>query len=245
MLSREYQRATQAASREGCPPSAWLVELALNPANDERLVDHLAGCSTCAEEYRALRSAVPVPRGAERSPSRASFAIAALIVISAGLGALSLALLERQKTLLRALETAQAARPPVVDDSARQRVAALERENILPQPNTPIIDLLPAGSALRGGAADETSIAPGVQHFTVILNLENARSYPDYLLEIRDPAGSIVWTARGLKRSPHDTFTVHLSRAFFQPGVHKLDLHGLRDAGKMRLAAYEIRIPPP
>lgn len=63
-LEALHRRSTAPADRAGCPSAEALFSLvdpaaSLDPAERERLVDHVAACSACAEELRLMRSLGP------------------------------------------------------------------------------------------------------------------------------------------------------------------------------------------
>ena len=61
-LAALHRRGTAPPDRAGCPSAEALFSLlgpAASPAERERLVDHVAACSACAEELRLMRSLGP------------------------------------------------------------------------------------------------------------------------------------------------------------------------------------------
>ena len=89
-LVRLYRRGTAARdtrSREACvPPEALLAAVERRGTEDERLraINHAMECAECAEELELLR-ATRVVRDRARIPG-ATFALAASVVLVAGLG---------------------------------------------------------------------------------------------------------------------------------------------------------------
>ena len=61
-LSALHRRTAEPAHRAACPTADDLFSLvseAAAPEQRERLVDHVAGCTACAEEVRLMRSLKP------------------------------------------------------------------------------------------------------------------------------------------------------------------------------------------
>jgi hypothetical protein len=65
-LAAPHRRTSDPAHRAGCPTADELFSLlggSASPAERERLVDHVAGCTACAEEVRLMRSLQPWAEG--------------------------------------------------------------------------------------------------------------------------------------------------------------------------------------
>ena len=86
-IDEVFSRANPNPDRIGCPPRDTLVRLARRqqPIGDPAY-EHLAKCSPCYREFRALQEAAGVPTPASRVASRAWMlaAAAALVVVAAG-----------------------------------------------------------------------------------------------------------------------------------------------------------------
>ncbi|HYG65030.1 MAG TPA: hypothetical protein VEL74_20780 [Thermoanaerobaculia bacterium] len=68
-LAALHRRTSDPAHRAGCPAPGALLPLVSGsaaPAERERLVDHVAGCTACAEEVRLMRSLRPWSEGLAR-----------------------------------------------------------------------------------------------------------------------------------------------------------------------------------
>jgi hypothetical protein len=104
-----------------------------------------------------------------------------------------------------------------------------------PQVNAPVVDLFPA-SQLRGGEGEVAvvELAPASRFFTLILSPKGSSDYAGYRLEILDSGGRAVWSAEGLEKDRHGSFTLILARSFLEPGDYRLRLYGLGgDTGKL------------
>jgi len=113
-----------------------------------------------------------------------------------------------------------------------------------PQLNAPIIDLDP-GDSTRGVSAESSrtvSIPAGATMFTLILNIKNRASFPDYSLSILDSAGAPIWSGPGLERSRLDTFTVTVPCSLLPGGEYQLKLFGVRGKRTELLEDYRVRI---
>src|SRR5689334_25337773 len=68
-LGTIHRRASEPTHRGACPTAAELFALldgSAAPAERERLVDHVGGCTACAEEVRLMRSLGPWAEEAAR-----------------------------------------------------------------------------------------------------------------------------------------------------------------------------------
>jgi hypothetical protein len=122
----------------------------------------------------------------------------------------------------------------------RQKIEELSR----PQLNTSITDLETRGS-VRGSATDTVKtieVAPGTNFFTVILNVSGQPSFKNYLLDIQDRGGKMIWSGRGLRKSPYNTFTVTLTRGLLPAGSYHLKLYGASGNQKELIEDYAVRI---
>lgn len=110
-----------------------------------------------------------------------------------------------------------------------------------PQVNAPVVDLFPA-SELRGGDGETAvvELAPASRFFTLILSPKGSPDYAGYRLEILDSKGRAVWSAEGLEKDRHGSFTLILARSFLDPGEYRLRLYGL--AGETEKLIEELRV---
>jgi hypothetical protein len=110
-----------------------------------------------------------------------------------------------------------------------------------PQLNAPVVDLFPA-SPLRGeeGEGAVVELAPASRFFTLILSPKGSPDYPGYRLEILDSGGRAVWSADGLEKDRHGSFTLILARGFLDPGEYRLRLYGL--GGDTAILIEELRM---
>lgn len=112
-----------------------------------------------------------------------------------------------------------------------------------PQVNAPVVDLFSA-SPLRGeeGEAAVVELAPASRFFTLILSPKGSPDYAGYRLEILDSGGRTVWSADGLEKDRHGSFTLILARGFLDPGEYRLRLYGLGGRGDRGKLIEELRM---
>lgn len=110
-----------------------------------------------------------------------------------------------------------------------------------PQVNAPVVDLFPA-SPLRGeeGEGAVVELAPASRFYTLILSPKGSPDYPGYRLEVLDSGGRAVWSADGLEKDRHGSFTLILARSFLDPGEYRFRLYGL--AGDTAKLIEELRV---
>jgi len=193
-----------------------------------------------------------------------SYAIAAsLLVLSLLLGALLISKSRENQRLVaevnnrhtaeaaearRLLEQESAARRAAEEELARRDAAPkstiLPKRSVAPQANVPIVDLNPqdAGRGGQNPKAATVQLSPDTDLFTLILNLSGEDSGHHYSLEVTDRNNRIIWTARDLRKSPYNNFTVALRRRSFPAGEYRLKIYGLRDGRRQLIEAYAIRL---
>lgn len=233
LISEAYREATRPASRDHCPSSEALASMALEGAAPEGVLDHVADCSACAGEVRALRREAP-PRIEMRRWS--TLAAAAMLVAGFVLGAVAV-------FLFRQTPEATIATAPQITRRTRHEITPAPAPKT-PEINVAVIDLLPSTAVVRGGAAPEPATLPaGTDSFTAILNLDREVDYGDYGLDILDAHENVVWSGKGLRRYPQNTFAVHLSRTLVRDGEYRLVLYGLRDTSRHPIESYRLIVP--
>jgi len=207
---------------------------------------------------------LPEPR---RRPLYLPYAIAAsLLVLSIALGALLISKSRENQRLVaevnnrqsthtaetaesrRLLEQESAARRLAEEQLARRDAAAkptvLPKRSVAPQANVPIIDLSPqdAGRGNQNPTAATVQLSPDTDLFTLILNLGGEDSSRNYSLEVTDRNNRTIWTARSLRKSPYNNFTVAMRRRSFPAGEYRLKIYGLRDGRRQLIEEYAIRL---
>lgn len=244
-LMRTYRAATVPPGRASCPDSGVLVEVALGGRVDEAAVTHMSDCSACAEEVLAIRDAAPATARGSREAAGAPLsrmAVAALVVLTLGLGGWSLVLLDRT----RGLEARLAATPIGTKPAPVQSLAfepAVASNPPIAYINIPIIDLEPPGEVARGSVSTAAVDLPPAAAYSFVLSIDPEPEHEDFAIEVLGPGGDVMWESRGLRRSANDTFTLVLERRLFASGVHRINLLGLDGPSRKRIASYPVRIP--
>ncbi|HEU4508576.1 MAG TPA: zf-HC2 domain-containing protein [Pyrinomonadaceae bacterium] len=315
-LRELYQRETARSARGSsgdCLTEDMLARAGageLDQAERERIADHLAICSDCAKEYRAISSLKswaddlsadtgtrPVPMPASDNGKHRSIAVApgsrpvsfyfpyavaaAALVLSFALGALLIsksrenqrlvaevnnrqsttnsdaaeALAESRRLLeetTRRAEQESAARRVAEEELARRDAAEKSSSRTKqssvagqrPDVNVPIIDLNPqdAGRGVQNQNVATVQLPPETDLFTLILNLSGEDSSRDHSLEVTDRNNRTIWTARDLRKSPYNNFTVAMRQRSFPAGEYRLKIFGLRDGRRELIEEYAIRL---
>lgn len=245
-LMRTYRAATEPPGRASCPDTGLLVEMALGGRVDEAVVTHMSDCSACAEEVLAIREAAPATARGRRETAAAPLsrmAVAALVLLTLGLGGWSLVLLDRTRGLeARLAATPIGAKPEPVQSLPFE--PAVAGSPPIAYINTPIIDLEPPGGAARGSAVILPAVElPAADAYSFVLSIDPEPEHKDFAIEVVGPGGEVVWESRGLRRSADDTFTFVLERRLFSSGVHRIELLGLDGSSRKRIASHPVRIP--
>ena len=112
-----------------------------------------------------------------------------------------------------------------------------------PQLNAQVYDILPQELIVRSGdesGANQITLPPGRQKFTLILNGAGLKAYPNYSIEIINQRGRTIWRGKGLKRGKDGNFVMTLDRTFLNKGEYRLKLYGQTDGGAQSAAEYRI-----
>jgi len=148
----------------------------------------------------------------------------------------------------RRAEQESAARRAAEEELAKRDAAAkstiLPKRSVAPEANVPIVDLNPqdAGRGGQNPKAATVQLSPDTDLFTLILNLSGEDSSRNYSLEVTDRNNRTIWTARDLRKSPYNNFTVAMRRRSFPAGEYRLKIYGLRDGRRQLIEEYAIRL---
>lgn len=112
-----------------------------------------------------------------------------------------------------------------------------------PQVNAPVVDLFPA-SPLRGEERQPAvvELASAGRFVTLILSPKGAPDFADYRVEILSSEGRDVWSAEGLEKDDHGSFTLVLPGGFLRPGDYRLRLYGLDGEARQFLEEFRLRV---
>jgi hypothetical protein len=268
---RDLKRLFAAMPPEGaCLDDATWERLAgheLTPFERAGAHEHITTCAACGAIYRALRTLggeartfdphVPAAPALATETSDRDIAasrpwvgvpqIAAALLALTTIGALAWwnVSLQRENARLETTLASAAAGPgTAAPGTDTAQVAELRRrlaEASAPQLNVPLVSLEP--DALRGepGAA-AIVLPPDARLLTIVLNTADNREYQDHELKILDGRGTIVWTGRGLRKSPRNTFTLSVPREVLGVGEYRLELAGVLDGRPGAVQTYHVRI---
>jgi hypothetical protein len=222
----------------------------------ERALEHVTTCAACRTIYRSLRTldlearrfdpGVPGgPQGAAETAfggidSRAAWLgrrqLAAAVLAVVTIGALAWWNLSLRRANAR-LETTLARASDTETAELRRRLA----EASAPQLNVPLVSLEPDALRSEPGAATVV-LPPDASLLTIVLNTADDRDYQDHELKILDGRGSLVWSGRGLRKSPRNTFTLSVPKDVLGVGEYRLELIGLRDGQAGTTQAYQLHV---
>lgn len=216
----------------------------------KRVEDHLVACPDCLELLLDLGRLSDPGFGSERSITAAERAadwqaVQARLVPPAAETAPRRRLARLLSSPRPAWALAAALLVAVVGLSLRTRQLERSVEDLgRPQVNTPVVDLFPA-SPLRGeeGEAAVVELAPSSRFYTLILSPKSSSDYAGYRLEVLDSGGRAVWSADGLEKDRHGSFTLILARSFLDPGEYRFRLYGLgAPTGETGKLIEELRV---
>lgn len=114
-------------------------------------------------------------------------------------------------------------------------------------PSTPeiteIAELAPAGEGLRS-APSPVELPESAEALVLVLGgrARAERELPSYEVEVVDRRGRRVAARQGLHPTALGTFPLSFRRADLPPGRYRIDLFGLDQGSRIRLATYELRL---
>jgi hypothetical protein len=105
---------------------------------------------------------------------------------------------------------------------------------------------IPDGFRTARGGAPTIQLSGGADGYYLSLSVIDAPPYPDYRLEILDPASPNavpLWSRAGIERRHDDTFELWLPRSFLTVRKIEIRLYGLDDEGTPNLlATYTVEV---
>src|SRR5262245_52991500 len=179
------------------PPAEVIVSLASPDAPEtpeaDAVREHLASCAACREELALAReSAELVESQPADEATRVLPRLARISLVASGAAALFFVGLFVGQLTLRA----PGPEPERLAGSQRgvtYREAA--HPALEPQKNVPVLELVPAGSAVRGTPRGHGAMLRPNGAFAVLsLIYESAQRWDDYRLEVAGPNGTILWS---------------------------------------------------
>jgi len=235
---RELAAAARLRQGPHPEPQALLAykQGALQPAEEERMQDHLVACPQCPELLIGLDRLANPAAGA---PASAVEQAAAWRLVWTRLRAAGAA---RERTWTYALAACLAA----VLVGSGLWVGSLRRtldEVSRPQLNAPVLDLRPMARGEEAGAVAE--VPAGARLFTLVLNPAAPPGAGVYRAEIFDAAGRRVWSGAGLRPNSFDSFSLTLSRQTMGPGVYRLRLERTSGPRPEAIGDYALRVRAP
>jgi hypothetical protein len=110
-----------------------------------------------------------------------------------------------------------------------------------PQVNAWISDLRPTGDVVRGGAGEVRELPAGAAA-GLMLQASHRETHRDHRIEIVDAAGTVVWSADGLRRNPEtDDFSIILPGTL-KPGAYTIRISAQEGGQRVDLESYAIRV---
>ncbi|MEA2488647.1 MAG: hypothetical protein QOH21_439 [Acidobacteriota bacterium] len=110
-------------------------------------------------------------------------------------------------------------------------------------PSVAIDEVVLVSGARRG--SEEVPTVSANTNLLLTAPLVSEREYPDYRLDIVEADTVLrrtIWSSRGLRHRPDDTFHILVPHAFLKPGKYRLVIYGL-DGGKQdELAQYTVLV---
>lgn len=225
----------------------------LDPADEERVQEHLAACPDCLALLRDLdlfRSENEEGRPSEIEVAavwqgvRARSAAAEAAPPAVPLRPPRALERSRNPVWMRALAASLAV--AVVGLSAW--VASLRRsvdDLARPQLNVPVLDIYAAPARGEASPPTEVKLPTETGAFTLVLNPDGALRQTEYAAEIVRGDGTPVWSGRGLRKNAFDTFSLTLSARLFTPGSYRIRLFGVEGSRREPAGEYVFHVHPP
>lgn len=262
-LRRSGGAARIRAARADCPPFELIVagaERVLSGELQERVSAHLATCPDCRALARDAVDVMPAgltadedariaarlrgswsPRASRAMPTWSRLLpIAAMLAVSVGLGGWALllrqdklALEERVPRLQQELRDASA-QTLAARSEAETRRAANERGHA--QLNVSVIDLEPVATLRSQASAERTfEVTGNDERVTLILAASGGTVGETRDLQLLNEAGTVVWTAGGLRLGALRTFNLLVPVSVLPNGTATIRLSSVRADGTRSL----------
>jgi hypothetical protein len=116
-----------------------------------------------------------------------------------------------------------------------------------PDPDHPIVDLVPGGGVTRGGGDGDAFAVPPRASFTVVIipDIDVGQAFDRYDAEILDSAGRTVWRGTLRPADPTSPFlTLGLSRRLLSEPSYTLRLWGVDGGRRTEAGVYPFELTP-
>lgn len=113
-----------------------------------------------------------------------------------------------------------------------------------PTINTQIEELAPLeGEGDVRSAPSGLTLTEGAEELLLVLGARGAgeRDFPQYEVEVEDPAGRRVWSRNGLRPTALGAFHLSFHRGDLPPGSYRIALYGRTGEDRTLLATYALR----
>jgi hypothetical protein len=210
---------------------------------------HVKSCAACAEELALVRESRRLESVAEMRPVArpVPFALrygslAAALLVGFGAGALSLRLMadrsaeERAQRLTGRIGELEGEVQRLRDSESGLQGEVRRLES--PEPNLPIVEVLPDSAIARSARTPETRVVVPKGTRLVALVLGSERVSSPARAELRNAAGEVVWTGNDLRPSRLGGYTLGLPVTLLPDGQYTLVLRPARGAPE----TYSIRV---
>jgi hypothetical protein len=248
-LRRALLRAGSPTERSRCPSSEALARAAAAAPEGagEAIVEHLAQCAECTQEFLLAASLKPWAEeaAAQLAPSVAPAAAvphrsrplvvglaAALAAAFMGVGGWSLWLRQQNVEIAGQLAETQ--------KQLRSQAMAAAR----PVAGVRLVDLFPRDPARGAGtAATELRVPPSVRLVVLILNVRQAGDLSDSADLVRDPDSRRIWEGPLMRGA--EPLTLAVPSDLLPEGRYTVRLHRKRSGGIESVEEYAFTVAPP
>lgn len=209
----------------------------------DRIQEHLALCSECVRTVRDLSSFPDVEPAREEDRLSEDELAAAWTRLRQAVAPST----RRRRRFLSLTGLAFAASLLVVLGLAFQvvRLQKSVRELSIPRADVQIADLVPGGEIRERSGEEETiRLEPWAERILLILNLADARHYPQHRIDVATADGAVVWSRAGVYRDAGGIVAVELPKRLLPAGGYRIRLYGLGDGAPEPIAEYRFRIEP-
>jgi hypothetical protein len=128
--------------------------------------------------------------------------------------------------------------------ATRQRHETDLAELRRPEVNVPLQNIYPQGDRQRSASqrqGNRVRVPDGTKTFILILSDYDQR-YKEYVIEIVDEAGRVVWKAQGLRRNETGELSLMLNRTLLDQKKYVVKLYGRRDGRPVQVAEYVVSV---
>ena len=115
------------------------------------------------------------------------------------------------------------------------------RSSAAPRADLALVELRPAGHAMRGDADAAAALIAGLPAL-LVLPTDDVTPYTAYRLELRDGSGALLWQGDDARRQEPGDFVLHLPAGTLPAGALEVRLFGMQGQSWRLVERYPLNV---